>query len=444
VARAQAYACAESGNYAAGCTGPTGNTGEAMRGAAKVHAESEARKAAEEARRRAEEEARKRNDCGFLPNLGCAAGVVGRAVVSVGGAVVQNTVAFVSDPVGYVSDHAADIAHAALGVATFIPGVGAVAALADAGLYVMAGDYGTAAMALAGAIPGGALVKMGGKAARTLVGADKAVNLAADVNKAERAFSGAEKFENVAGDVAGARGAIGRAERVGQACGLSFSPDTAVKTTTGEVAVSELRPGDTVLAYDPRTGETAAHTVTAVMVNLDPKIEHLALDTGTIETTPDHPVFTADRGWVLAGQLVIGEEIRTDSGHNATVLGFTIEATPTSMWDITVDGAHSFFVGSGAVLVHNADCGGGRVPRIEDPGSLAHSTLEEVDNAVPEGWVMSPTRKGGGVRWSDPKAPGNQVRAMPGDPLANDPLHRMPYVRVSLNGKAHGPIPIDW
>ena len=98
VARAHEYACWESGNYAAGCTGPTGNTGEAMRGAAKVHAESEARKAAEEARRRAEEEARKRNDCGFPPNLGCVAGNVGRAVVSVGGAVVQNTVAFVSDP----------------------------------------------------------------------------------------------------------------------------------------------------------------------------------------------------------------------------------------------------------------------------------------------------------------------------------------------------------
>jgi hypothetical protein len=30
------------------------------------------------------------------------------------------------------------------------------------------------------------------------------------------------------------------------------------------------------------------------------------------------------------------------------------------MWDLTVDGAHSFFVGQGAVLVHN--CGGGLPP----------------------------------------------------------------------------------
>jgi hypothetical protein len=129
-----------------------------------------------------------------------------------------------------------------------------------------------------------------------------------------------------------------------------------VATTTGSVAIASLRVGDTVEAYDPQTGETGPHTVTAVMVNTDPAIEHLRLDTGSIETTPNHPFFTADRGWVQAGSLAIGELIRTDSGRFAAVLGFTVEATPSTMWDLTVDGAHSFFVGPGAVLVHN--CGG--------------------------------------------------------------------------------------
>jgi hypothetical protein len=46
------------------------------------------------------------------------------------------------------------------------------------------------------------------------------------------------------------------------------------------------------------------------------------------------------------------EHLVTDSG--------AIDATPTTMWDLTVDGAHSFFVGQGAVLVHN--CGGGLPP----------------------------------------------------------------------------------
>ena len=109
-------------------------------------------------------------------------------------------------------------------------------------------------------------------------------------------------------------------------------------------------------AYDPKTGETGPHQVVAVMVHTDPVIEHLATDTGSIQTTPNHPFFTTDRGWVLAGSLVVGEQVRTDSGHATTVSGFTIESTPTRMWDLTVAGAHSFFVGAGGVLVHN--CGG--------------------------------------------------------------------------------------
>ena len=92
------------------------------------------------------------------------------------------------------------------------------------------------------------------------------------------------------------------------------------------------------------------------------------LDTGPIETTPNHPFYTADRGWIVAGALQIGERIRTATGTDATVVSFTIEQHPASMWDITVAGAHSFFVGSGAVLVHNCGPAGGyRYPEGKGP-----------------------------------------------------------------------------
>jgi hypothetical protein len=126
------------------------------------------------------------------------------------------------------------------------------------------------------------------------------------------------------------------------------------------------------------------------------------------------------------------------------------------MWDITVDGAHSFFVGTGGVLVHN--CGDNlksavddskytnspRRPDIHDPGSLAHSTLEELDQAVPDGWEVGPSNHGGGVRWADPDAPGNAVRAMPGNPADPDPIKQMPYFRISLPGVPKLPVPFDW
>jgi len=136
--------------------------------------------------------------------------------------------------------------------------------------------------------------------------------------------------------------------------GDTFTPDTTVAMADGSSKpISELRPGDLVEAYDPATGKTGPHTVTAVTVNRDPATEHLVLDTGPIETTPNHPFYTTDRGWVEAGALRIGERIRTATGTDATVVSFTLDAHPASMWDITVAGAHSFFVGSGAALVHN-------------------------------------------------------------------------------------------
>jgi hypothetical protein len=148
--------------------------------------------------------------------------------------------------------------------------------------------------------------------------------------------------------------------------GCSFAAETSVAMADGSSKpISKLRVGDMVEAYDPSTGETGPHRVSAVMVNRDPATEHLGLDTGAVETTPNHPFYTTDRGWIEAGQLRAGEHVRTATGSAATVLSFTVDAHPATMWDITVAGAHSFFVGSGEVLVHNAcpvGAGGPRPP----------------------------------------------------------------------------------
>jgi RHS repeat-associated protein len=147
-------------------------------------------------------------------------------------------------------------------------------------------------------------------------------------------------------------------EDSGRGClGESFRADTPVALASGDtIAIADIRVGDRVEAYDPRTGKTGPHTVTAVMVHSDPAVEHLRLDSGTIETTPNHPFFTVDRGWVEAGKLLVGEQIKTESGAPAAVVGFTVDNHSADMWDLTVDGAHTFFVSSARVLVHNEDC----------------------------------------------------------------------------------------
>jgi hypothetical protein len=166
--------------------------------------------------------------------------------------------------------------------------------------------------------------------------------------------------------VEGAAGAFG---------GCSFTPQTTVLMADGSrEPISKLKPGDMVEAYDPATGKTGPHRVTVVMVNRDPATEHLVTSAGSIETTPNHPFYTTDGGWIPAGQLRIGEHVRTATDTDALVVSFTVDPHPARMWDITVAGAHSFFVGSGEVLVHN--CG----PTLPANGSTM-STSEALDLA---------------------------------------------------------------
>ena len=176
------------------------------------------------------------------------------------------------------------------------------------------------------------------------------------------------------GGVAGGLGAaFDMVEGAGAFGGCSFTPQTTVLMADGSrEPISKLKPGDLVEAYDPATGKTGPHRVTAVMVNRDPATEHLVLDTGAVETTPNHPFYTPDRGWVEAGQLRAGEHVRTATGTDAVVVRFTVDPHPARMWDITVDGAHSFFVGSGKVLVHNCEelQGPQLTPRLGDVGQV--------------------------------------------------------------------------
>ena len=196
-------------------------------------------------------------------------------------------------------------------------------------------------------------------------------------------------------------------------CSDRVSSDTLVATPTGKTAISEIRVGDTVEAYDPRTGVTGPHTVTAVMAHTDPVVEHLVTDTGPIEPTPNHPFFTTDRGWVEAGSLAIGEQVRTESRKPATVVSFPVSATPSTMWDLPVDGAHSFFVGSGAVLVHNfnplCDFVAGKTG-----AAVPTSRSQLISDLQRAGWPSVPSLgKEAGVIFTDP-ATGNTWRIMDG------------------------------
>lgn len=144
----------------------------------------------------------------------------------------------------------------------------------------------------------------------------------------------------------------------------SFSYNTLVATAAGFAPIGELRVGDQVLAYNEATGKAGPYPVTATMVHLDPEIVMLTIDGDLIETTPEHPFYVMARApWLAEGQTVghwtnaedldVGDDVRRIDGSAGAVESVEVVFADQWMYNLTVDVAHTFFVGHGGWLVHN-------------------------------------------------------------------------------------------
>ena len=131
------------------------------------------------------------------------------------------------------------------------------------------------------------------------------------------------------------------------------------------IPISQLKPGDKVLATNVKTGRTQAEPVTAVLLHHDTDRYDLTVKTSggnaIIETTRSHLFFDQTTGrWTKAAALKYGDHLRTSNGGFASVIGDKDPANAAGwMWDLTVASDHDFYVDTvaGTVLVHNCPIG---------------------------------------------------------------------------------------
>ncbi|TWB48962.1 polymorphic toxin-type HINT domain-containing protein [Nitrospirillum viridazoti] len=142
-----------------------------------------------------------------------------------------------------------------------------------------------------------------------------------------------------------------------------FAAGTLVATDRGLRAIDKIKPGDTVLSRDEKTGRTAYQRVTAVKVpTLDElysvdlevaagqKTEHRA----SFKATASHPWRTADGQWVATSQLRPGMQLTKADGASARVEGVHDTGHKAPTYNLTVEGYHTYFVGKDRLWVHNA------------------------------------------------------------------------------------------
>ena len=159
---------------------------------------------------------------------------------------------------------------------------------------------------------------------------------------------------------AGALGALGGA--LGEA-GACFEAGTLVATCEdGEQPIETLAEADAVLSRNPDTGELECRKVSQTFVHDADDVVRLSVadeNGGTQEfrVTLGHPFWVEGRGWTPVRELKNGDALSTWSdGHRLTIDGWTRLSASVSVFNLEVEGDHSYFVGPDRVWVHNG-CG---------------------------------------------------------------------------------------
>ena len=103
------------------------------------------------------------------------------------------------------------------------------------------------------------------------------------------------------------------------------------------------------------TLETAPKTVLETYVRQVEKLVHLTINGEEIVTTDNHPFYVQGRGFINAGNLLVGDKLISVNGEDLFVEKHRVEEfdEPVDVYNFQVEDYHTYFVGESAVWVHN-------------------------------------------------------------------------------------------
>lgn len=130
-----------------------------------------------------------------------------------------------------------------------------------------------------------------------------------------------------------------------------FAPDTQVWTMAGRRPISEVVPGDLVLAQDADTGQLDFAPVLEVLRNSPEAMLRVQAGNAELLATPNHLLWVVGAGWRRADALQIGQALYTLDGP--LVVTGVEPAGEHVPCNLLVEGAHSMFVDECAVLAHD-------------------------------------------------------------------------------------------
>jgi len=230
-----------------------------------------------------------------------------------------------------------DTIQVGLDIAGYIPVIGIVADLTNAGIHLVRGNYVDAGLSAIGAIPGfGDAIKGGAKIAKAAGGVAGAVGQGAKqgakVAEAGADFAKTCKKGSDACFTAGTQIVVGA---------IYDENDVFVEYIT--VNIEDIRVGDWVYSYNTLTGETELSQVTATFALKSSHINYLTIvdengNEQVIETTDSHPF------WIVTDEPDLERAARSVVNENGVWLyhdnigptehGFWVEAKDLRVGDV--------------------------------------------------------------------------------------------------------------
>ncbi|RIE03934.1 polymorphic toxin-type HINT domain-containing protein [Cohnella faecalis] len=135
-----------------------------------------------------------------------------------------------------------------------------------------------------------------------------------------------------------------------------FTAGTKVQTDEGEKKIEDIEVGDRVLSKDETTGEVAYKEVTATFNHETDEIYNIYVGGQTIESTFNHPFYVKDKGWTFVKDLKVGDLLVQSDGDTLKIDSIELEYKNVTVYNMTVDEFHTYFVSDLGIWVHNTAC----------------------------------------------------------------------------------------
>jgi hypothetical protein len=138
-----------------------------------------------------------------------------------------------------------------------------------------------------------------------------------------------------------------------------FAAGTPVQTPDGPRPLEQIRVGDLVDSFDVRDGTRAPQRVLLVETRHGAGLVSLSVGGGApIQVTGEHYFWVEGPGWVRAGDLRLGDRLRTPDGALRPLVAAESvfgAADGVTVYNLAVSVTDTYFVGVQPVLVHSCD-----------------------------------------------------------------------------------------